>query len=48
MVDKACKTEPIKKWPVKTAQPAAAASDILWPADPSENEPPITAIGANL
>lgn len=34
--------------PVKTAQPAAAASDMLWPAKPGKNEPPTTAIGVNL
>lgn len=34
--------------PLKTAQPAAAASDMLWPANPGKKEPPITAIGVNL
>ena len=33
--------------PVRTAQPAAAASDMLWPAKPGKKEPPITAIGDN-
>lgn len=33
--------------PVKTAQPAAAASKMLWPAKPGKNEPPTTAIGVN-
>lgn len=41
MCDKEC-------LPVKTAQPAAAASDILWPSKPGRKEPPITAIGVNL
>lgn len=37
------------KWlPVKIAQPAAAASAMLWPAKPGKNDPPITAIGVNL
>lgn len=36
------------KWsPVKTAQPAAAASEMLWPVKPGKNEPPITATGDN-
>ena len=34
--------------PVTTAQPAAAASEILWPAKPDRNEPPITATGVTL
>lgn len=34
--------------PVKTAQPAAAASEILWPDKPWTKEPPITAIGVNV
>ena len=34
--------------PVTTAQPAAAASEILWPAKPGRNEPPITATGVTL
>lgn len=34
--------------PVKTAQPAAAASDILWPAKPGKKEPPITATADKL
>lgn len=37
-----------KKSPVKTAQLAAAASDMLWPAKPGKKEPPITAIGVIL
>lgn len=37
-----------KSSPVKTAQPAAAASDMLWPAKPGKNEPPTTAIWVNL
>lgn len=37
-----------RNWPVKIAQPAAAASEILWPAEPGRNEPPITAIGVSL
>lgn len=37
-----------KQSPVKTAQPAAAASDMLWPAKSGKKEPPITAIGVNL
>ena len=27
------------------AQPDAAASDMLWPAEPGKKEPPITAMG---
>lgn len=34
--------------PVKIAQPAAAASEILWPDKPGRNEPPITAIGVKV
>lgn len=34
--------------PVKTAQPAAAASDMLWPERVGKKEPPITATGVNL
>jgi hypothetical protein len=34
--------------PVITAQPAAAASEKLWPAKPGRNEPPTTAIGVTL
>lgn len=30
--------------PVKTAQPAAAASDMLWPARPGKKDPPTTAM----
>lgn len=30
------------------AQPAAAASDMLWPERLGKKEPPITAIGVNL
>lgn len=33
--------------PVRTAQPAAAASEMLWPPKPGKKEPPITAIGVN-
>jgi len=38
----------IQHSPVKTAQPAAAASEILWPDKPGSSEPPITAIGVNV
>lgn len=31
--------------PVRTKQPAAAASATLWPAKPSTREPPTNAIG---
>lgn len=37
-----------KRLPVKTAQPAAAASEMLCPAKPGKNDPPITAIGVNI
>lgn len=33
-----------KYLPVNTAQPAAAASDMLWPARPGKKDPPTTAM----
>jgi hypothetical protein len=38
----------LKMVPVRTAQPAAAASAMLWPANPGRNDPPTTAMGESL